>query len=137
MNVARAKDREAMAQAVEALAAERGVSCERDADLTRGRTIHLTLSLPRGLAVQVNLDGDSAQDRTGEFCLPWCVLAGSTARLSGTFGAAQGSIVNPYHRRKCTAFGAGWADFLGKLDAGINMAISGEAFQSAAQRGTA
>lgn len=39
------------------------------------------------------------------FCLPWHMnLLQPEARYTPAFGAAAGAPVNPFHRRKCTAF---------------------------------
>jgi hypothetical protein len=127
LNVARKADREAMAKAIEVLAVELGVECKRDEIMTQGREIHLRLKLPGGLECGLELDGDSGQNQEGTFCMPWCVW-GSDAQLSEAFGAAMRSSVNPYHRRKCTAFAYGWDDFLAKLRVGITMTTNGEAY---------
>lgn len=129
LRAARAKDREFMAKAVEAIAAEFGVECKRNEVLTSRRAIYLEIKAQRGLEIGIGFDGDSGQDRDGLFCLPWCIWGDGDARLSYEFGRVAGAEVNPNHRRKCTAFAGGFADLCAKLRAGLELARDGGAFQ--------
>lgn len=66
--------------------------------------------------------------RDGIFCMPWCIWSGD-AKLSDDFAATAGSSVNPFHRRKCTAFGYGWPDLCRRLRACLELVNNGKAFQ--------
>jgi len=129
MSVTRAADREAMARRIEEIAADEGAQCERD-DCVGKREIVLRITAARNLQVHITLDGDSAQDRSGTFCLPWCIhwSAEEVIKLSDAFGECQQSEVNRFHRRKCTAFADGFNILQEKLCKGLMMAKDGSAF---------
>jgi hypothetical protein len=127
LNVAKASDRQLMAATIENIAREHGAQCERSEGLWSPRETTLDLSL-NSLCISISLDGTNAQDRAGDFCLPWCVSVDSDAKLSEAFGNAMRASVNPHHRRKCTTFAAGWPDLCEKLRAGLTLAQTGGAF---------
>jgi hypothetical protein len=123
-------DREKMAAAFIALAAEFGLVVERR-DNPEYREIQLDFRTARGLGVTVEFAGTSCQPDM--LCLPWNVHAASgraTAQpaLSGAFGLEQGASVNPAHFRKCTAFGNGFTDFMGKVRRALEMDRDGTAY---------
>lgn len=123
LSVTRAKDRQKMAQELQALAAECGVACSRVERDTDPRAIRLNFEAPQGLCVTVSLDGDSWQPDV--HVLSWYMAGGATAQLSD---AVFGGNVNPYHRQKATYIASGFADLLVKLRKGLLLAVEGRAF---------
>ena len=78
-----------------------------------GATVEITTEWPsapsRDTLVQLWLGGVSASIIIGAtnpegFCVCWNVTTDSPKRMTPAFGSAAASSVNPYHRRKCTAF---------------------------------
>jgi hypothetical protein len=54
--------------------------------------------------VEVGIIVGPTEYHTG-YCLPWHVnLLHPNVRMAYAFSAAAGAPVNPFHRRKCTAF---------------------------------
>lgn len=105
LSVTRAKDREKMAQAVEALCADYGATCERTA-WHGEREIGLRITLGAA-TVGLGLDGDDAQDRKGVFCLPWNIHHEVRDKcFSGTFmiDAGTGGSYPFRASRKCMTF---------------------------------
>jgi hypothetical protein len=129
LNVARAADREAMARRLEQVIREAGATVERDPLMTRDREIWLNVTAPQGLAVTIDLDGDSRQQRDNVFVLGWHIGTGSTAQLSEMFGRAAGGGINPHHFAKCTAVSYGWPALLQNVRDALYLANTGEAFK--------
>lgn len=129
LSAARAKDRELMANAVEAVMRLcPGGSVDRPDPLGE-RSVAVSFRCPHGLAVTVEFDGDSPQDRKGEFCMAWHVSVNSDMAYSEAFGAAMGASVNQYHHRKCTAFAYGFQDLCEKLVKAVTMISDGTAYR--------
>lgn len=122
----RKADREELARRVEALCTEYGAKCERSG-FHDAREIMLYI-VCENVRVHVNFDGDNPRSLLDNYCLPWCVER-CDARLSAAFGLAQGAEVNPFHRRKCTAFAYGIDNLLRQLAAGFELLKSGRAFE--------
>lgn len=125
----RKADREQMAAMVEELCTQHGVECHRS-EFRSPREICLDMEC-EGFGVSVDFDGDNCAQLLDNYCLPWHGLAGEN-RLSSAFGAAQCAEVNPFHRRKCTAFARGIDDLLRKLALGFEMLKDGRAFEKRA-----
>lgn len=126
----RAKDRETMAREVETLATRMGWDCSR-CEYTRPHEIRLNLRGPEGLSVSIEFERHTSMP--DHYCLPWHFshTKGTETKLSQTFGRYQGSEVNPYHGRKCTAFAAGIDTLLDKLQVAMEMANGTSPFGSA------
>jgi hypothetical protein len=138
LTVSRAKDREAMAKTVREIFA---LSPDSDIELRDGylskRSIAIEFRHHLGLAVTVEFDGDSQQDRAGQFCLAWHISGKFVAetytrpesKISEAFGVAMRSTVNQYHHAKCTAFADGFEDLCSKLRAAVAMLNDGTAYR--------
>lgn len=142
-SVTKAKDREVMAQIVEAIFVSatsiRSLSIESEG----ARRIAVRFTHGRGAAVRVEFDGDSRQDRDGEFCMPWHIDSSiSDACFDDLFGLSTGGTVNQHHFSKCTAFADGFDDLCERLRQAVAMLDSGEGYSdereaaSIAQHGT-
>lgn len=133
LSVARAKDRETMAGIIEAVVRNCGCAIDRDELMTRDREIWLRIVGPRGLAVTVDLDGGSRQQREGVFVLAWGIFEGPdrSARLTDAFGCAAGGSVNPHHRAKCTAVSYSFTAMVANIIAALTCANHGTAFENA------
>jgi hypothetical protein len=141
LTVTRAQDREAMARIVrEIFAAAPDCNVETRPGYLGERSIAVEFRHARGLAVTVEFDGDSHLDRAGEFCMAWHISGAfvddvyvpAEAQISDAFGAAMRSTVNPYHHRKCTAFGEGFDDLCSKLRTAISMLLYNTAYRRTA-----
>lgn len=130
LSVTRAKDREKMAQAVEALCAEYGATFKRDTPLSVcPRAIWCKIEMG-GMRVTISLDGDSAQDRKGLFCMPWCIsLDRRGAQMSDAFTCAVGGSSSYPHHHKCTAFACDFENLLQRIGNGFMVIKAGRAFR--------
>jgi hypothetical protein len=100
------------------------------------RAVAVSFRHDNGMAVTVEFDGDSAQDREGVFCMAWHVsgwyegetyISHENTQYSEGFGLAMNCSVNPFHRRKCTAFAYGFDDLCRKLTRAVEMFNDGSA----------
>lgn len=123
-------DRETMAQMVEALCAKHGATCSRD-KIHDPRRIRLLIAC-EGVTVHPDFDGDNCVELLDNYCLTWCVEHASDKRLSRQFGVSQGAEVNPFHRRKCTAFARGIDQLLQQLGDAFELLKNGSAFEKMA-----
>jgi hypothetical protein len=123
----RKADREQMAREVEALAALMGWQSSRC-------ELRITVVGPHGLACSIEFERQPAV--TDHYCMPWHFNLTNAKedgykRLSKQFGRFQGSEVNSYHGRKCTAFAGGIDELLDKLLVAMEMANGTSAYGSA------
>ena|ERR1700722_135881 len=88
------------------------------------RRLSLELTLPRGLQLTVDFDGDSPQPDC--HVLSWHISTASSACLSNVFQS-----VNNYHFQKATDIAEGYAMLLAVLDHRIAAAQDGTAFSEA------
>ena len=126
---------------------DRAVMAQKIVDLTRtlgafatvtkegqstynNRCVRISIETTRGLCVTVSLDGASSQPDV--FVLPWYVKGPSDATLSSTFALAVSATVNIHHRQKATAVAYGFEDLYSTLEAGIDAAMTGTAFETTA-----
>ncbi len=121
----RKADRESMASEVEQLAAKYGWQFYRCQYVNPSESLRVHLIGPRGLACSIEFERRSGM--TDNYCMPWHFDVKPSnydpdVRLTEQFGRFQGSSVNPYHRRKCTAFAAGIDTLLDKLQVAMEMA---------------
>lgn len=129
MKVTRAIDRNAMATRLEHIVRQHRATVERDPVMTREREIWLRIEAQRGLAVTIDLDGDSKQQRAGVFVLAWHIGTRHNTRLAAAFGRAAGGAVNPFHRSKCTGIAMGFEELCTQLDECLALADDGRAFE--------
>lgn len=120
-------DREKMAREVETLAAKHGWQSSRCPHVPAD-TVRVELEGPRGLSVSIEFERNSGQ--LDIYCMPWhfTYSGDKDANLTDSFGRLMGSSVNPSHRRKCTTFARGIDTLLCKLEQGMELAASGDAF---------
>lgn len=110
LSVAKAADRATMAQTVfEILNAVNENAIVRilpdGSDCQGPRETRVYFESERGIAVNIDFDGDDGQNREGVWVLAWHMILNTDARMSDAFGLAAGGAtgqVNPYHFRKCT-----------------------------------
>jgi hypothetical protein len=126
LNVARAKDREAMAKLVTALV-QPPWTWERRDGLWSPREVTIELIGPRGLKVCVEFNGDSKQDHEGTFILSWHGVE-DPHKLARSFAPS----VNEYHWHKATDVCDGLQNLLDVLKTRMASAVDGSAFQTAA-----
>ena len=133
LTVARVADREAMAAKVAELATRYGAAAEIErqpyGDMSP-RSIMVRIRTPRGLCLNVDLDGDDAQARRGEWVLSWYIATDSDARLADSFGGN----VNPHHHSKATYLADGLEGqfgLLSQISIGLTKAREGSAFDAA------
>jgi hypothetical protein len=128
-------DREAMAKAVEALCASKGMTCmRRDPEILGPKVVALDIT-SRDVMIGVDFDGTKGRyENRDVFCLPWCISHDSEARFSSGFETIMQAPVNRVHERKCTAFAYGFDEFLMKLEAGFDAIASGAAFPADSTR---
>lgn len=122
LNVSRKQDREAMAAVLESLDIGRPDWTATREDFP-GRETWVHFAGPRGLALTIDLDGDSRQQRQGTFVLSW-VMRGGQAKLARSFGD-----VNPFHFHKATDICEGWLHMLATIQKRMDAASDGSAFQ--------
>lgn len=132
----RKADREAMAREVEQLAKRLNWECDR-CENTAPHEVRVSLYGPRGLSVSVEFERHTSLP--DNYCMAWhfSYTGDRDAKLSDQFGRYQGSEVNPYHRRKCTAFAAGIDTLLDKLEVAMEMANGTSPYGSAFQESEA
>lgn len=118
----RAADRKAMADAIAALAEERGWKCEVEA---LNLDASVVLDGPRGLGCSLLFEHGSFMP--DEFVIAWNIREGD-ARLSDAFGYVQGAKVNEFHRRKCTTVAHGFDHLRQLIASGMDCAGDGSAF---------
>lgn len=118
----KAKDRIRMAELLADMIRARGASCERG-EFEGPREITLCVNTPRGLRVNVDLDGASSQPDV--YVLSWHMGWESNDRLND---ATFGGRVNPHHQQKATYIAHGFAHLYERLKFGLDKAISGDAF---------
>lgn len=130
LSVSRAKDREAMALRLEHIVKQTRSDVSRDTEFASAREIKLRISAPRGLAVTIDLDGESRQQREGVFVLAWGIFEGAdrSARLSDEFGRAANGPVNAHHRTKCTAVNYSFEALCDNVERALAFADDGRAF---------
>lgn len=134
----RKADRETMAKLVEAWAARNGWQSRR-CEFARFHETRVEVWHSTGLACSIEFERYSAMP--DHYCMPWHFRADGEgyARLSDAFGKMQSCnsgtnyTVNPYHRRKCTAFAPGIDALLDNLQLAADMAKDGTAFESEAR----
>lgn len=123
LSVSCKKDREAMAVILESIANGRA-----DWTATReefpGRETWVHFVGPRGLALTIDLDGGSRQQRQGTFVLSW-VMRGGQAKLASGFAPS----VNSCHWHKATDICEGWLHMLATIQRRMDAASNGSAFQ--------
>lgn len=117
----RKADRLEMARRLEAVAAQHGACAESVAARWGARCVTVDIQAGQGLRVSVDLDGESLQPDV--HVIPWCIGAGSNARLAPSFGD-----VNPHHRRKATHVAYGWDALAAEIERGLAAAADGSAF---------
>jgi len=124
LNVARAKDREAMAALVVALV-QPPWTWERRDGLWSSREVAIELTGPHGLKVAVEFNGASKQDREGTFILSWHDVQ-DPHKLARSFAPS----VNESHWHKATDVCDGLEDLLNVLKPRMASAVDGSAFQA-------
>lgn len=124
LNVAREKDREAMAAAVIALV-QPPWTWRREDRIWSPRHVSAELLGPRGLSVAVEFDGDSKQDREGTFLLHWHGVQ-EPCKLARSFAPS----VNECHWHKATDVCDGLEDLLETLKQRMASVVDGSAFQA-------
>lgn len=132
LSVARAKDRDAMASQLEALAVSLGAEVSRG-EFHGEREIVVSIRAARGLCLNVDFDGDSSQQRGGIWVLSWHMSTDTDARLADSFGGD----VNPHHYRKATYIARGFEGLfgvLGMVELGLCKARDGDAFSAERER---
>lgn len=120
----RKADRMAMIVGVEDLLKRLGVQYQRtEAELAEicPRRLSVELTLPKGLQLTVDFDGDSPQPDC--HVLSWHMSTASSACLSNVFQS-----VNNYHFQKATDIAEGYAMLLAVLEDRIAAAQDGTAF---------
>lgn len=135
LSVSRTKDREAMALRLERIVKQTRATICRDTEFASAREIKLRISAPRGLAVTIDLDGDSRQQREGVFVMAWGIFEGQdrSARLSDEFGRAAGGPVNASHRSKCTAVSYSFESLCMNVEHALSLADDESAFMEPTQ----
>lgn len=123
----RKADRGTMARMVEDLCAEHGVKCERGR-YEGPREIKLEIE-SGGICVGISFDGDNCTQLLDNYCLAWHMHYECDRRMSRRFGSSQCSDVNPFHRRKCTAFARGVDQLLKQIADAFKLIESGDAFE--------
>jgi hypothetical protein len=120
----RKADRNQMIAGVQCLLDRLGVEYRRNEKELAGmcpRRVSLELTLPRGLQLTVDFDGDSPQPDV--HVLSWHVSTTSSACLSDVFQS-----VNEYHWQKATDIAHGFERLLALLESRIRAAQDGSAF---------
>lgn len=122
--------REAMASAVEALCARKGVDCRRgDPAHCDPKEIAMEMTWPQA-RLRIDFDGSKGIGENRDvFCMPWCTAFGSNARFSNEFEAIMEAPVNRIHESKCTAFAVGFDELLERLEAAFDAIADGSAFK--------
>jgi hypothetical protein len=125
--------REAMASAVEALCARRGVQCRRgDPTLCGPKEIALEMCWP-DVRLRIDFDGSKGIGENRDvFCMPWCIDFDSDARFSNTFERIMSAPVNRIHEAKCTAFAVGFDELLERLESAFDAIADRSAFKNEA-----
>lgn len=133
--VTKAKDRAAMAAIVRDIFATstnvRDLTVEADGSNSiapRRTTVEFTHG--RGIALNVEFDGDSQLDREGVFCMPFHTIVDTDACLSDAFGAVVGGSINPHHFGKCTVFAQGFDELCETLRKAVASMDSGHAYDA-------
>jgi len=122
----RKADRLTMIAGIENLLKRMGVQYQRtEAELAEicPRRLSVELTLPRGLQLTVDFDGDSPQPDC--HVLSWHISTTSSACLSNVFQS-----VNNYHFQKATDIAEGYAALLAVLEDRITAAQDGTAFSA-------
>lgn len=136
----RKADRETMVKLIQLWAFRNGWNWHR-CEYARPHEVRIEVWHSSGLACSIEFERFSAMP--DHYCVPWHFRADGEGykRLSDSFAKMQSlhsgtnCSVNPYHRRKCTAFAPGIDALLDNLQLAADMAKDGTAFESEARHG--
>ena len=128
-SVTRKADRAQMANQIQALANHYGVKVERKEGhpYPGQKTINLSIEAPRGLGVNVSIDGSSATS-SDSFVVPWHVVAVHNGKTNDTMLSPSFGSVNPFHFGKATHVAYGFGSLMKELERGIRSSLDGSAF---------
>lgn len=115
----RVRDRVAMCDRLIEIAQRHGAQVVAEES---GRRIDIRINAVGGLAVHIDLSGESVQPDV--HVIPWCIRFNSDARLAPSFGQ-----VNPHHFAKATHVAYGWEQLAAEIERGLAAAADGTAFQ--------